>query len=58
MYKTLFISPMIPSYNIKETVNFFVGPVSILKYYMEGDYAIVYKDNLTIHILNAGTRDW
>ncbi len=53
MYKALYISPMIPSYNIKETVSFFVDLFNF-EIYMEGNYAIIYKDNFTIHILNAG----
>ena len=54
MYKALNISPMIPSYNIKETVKFFVNLFNF-EIYMDGNYAIIYKDNLTVHILNAGT---
>ena len=54
MYKALTISPMIPSYNIGETVNFFTGLFGF-EIYRNGDYAIIHKDNLTIHILNAGT---
>ena len=53
MYNALNISPMIPSCNIKETVKFFTGLFSF-EIYMDGDYAIIYKNNLTIHILNAG----
>jgi len=44
---------MIPSYNVKETVNFFVDLFDF-EILMNGDYAIVHKDNLSIHILRAG----
>ena len=53
MYKILYISPMIPSYNVKETVSFFVDLFNF-EIIMDGNYAIIHKDNLTIHILNAG----
>jgi len=44
---------MIPSYNIKETVAFFTELLHF-SIYMDGNYAILLKDNLSIHILNAG----
>ena len=46
-----------PSYNIKETTAFFVDLLGF-SIYMGGDgqqYTIIRKDDLTIHILNAGT---
>ena len=55
MYKALHISPMVPSYNIRETAAFFTGILDFETYMDTDGYAIVYKDNLTIHILNAGT---
>ena len=54
MYKALFISPMIPSFQMKETILFFTD---ILNFSVELDmetYAICKKDGLTIHILPAG----
>jgi hypothetical protein len=56
MYKALYLSPMVPSYNIKETVNFFVDLFDFT-IYMGGmdSYSIIYKDQRTIHILNAGS---
>ena len=54
MYKALHLSPMVPSYNLGETRDFFVNLFGF-RVYMDGDYVIVYKDDLTIHILNAGT---
>lgn len=56
MYKALHLSPMIPSYNIKETSSFFTDLLEFEKFlYDENSYVILHKDNLTIHILNAGT---
>jgi len=48
---------MMPSYNVKETTAFFVDLLGFA-IHMGGDeqqYTIIYKDDLTIHILNAGT---
>jgi len=54
MYKAMYLSPMVPSYNIKATINFFVDLFDF-KVAMDNDgYGIVYKDNHLIHILNAG----
>jgi len=56
MYKALHISPMIPSYNIKETASFFMDILGFASYMNEDGYAILHKNDLTIHILNAGTN--
>jgi hypothetical protein len=45
---------MIPSFNIKETASFFINLLGFGTFMNESGYAILYKDNLTIHILNAG----
>lgn len=55
MYKALYLSPMVPSYNIKETVRFFGELFNFKIARDENNYAIIYKDNHLIHILNAGT---
>lgn len=55
MYKALYLSPMVPSYDIKATLNFFVDVFSFKAVMDTENYAIVYKDNHLIHILNAGT---
>ncbi len=55
MYKALYLSPMIPSYNIRETLNFFVELFNFKIARDESTYVIIYKDNQTIHILRAGT---
>jgi hypothetical protein len=54
MYKALHISPMIPSYNLKETVNFFTDLFGFTPTLNADGYAILFKDNLSIHILPAG----
>ena len=53
MYKAIYLSPMIPSYNVGETKDFFVD-IFDFKVVMDGDYAIVQKDHHLIHILRAG----
>lgn len=54
MYKALYLSPMIPSYDLDKTTAFFTDVLGFT-IYMNGDYRILYKDNLSIHILRAGT---
>lgn len=54
VYKAKFLSPMIPSYNIEETVSFFKELFSFEIRMNEKTYAILHKDNLTVHILRAG----
>ena len=54
MYKVLHLSPMLPSFNIKETVLFFTDILHFKIRRDEKSYVIIYKDNLTIHILQAG----
>jgi hypothetical protein len=55
MYKALYLSPMVPSYNIRETLKFFVELFDFKVARDEGSYVIIYKDNHLIHILNART---
>ena len=55
MYKAKYLSPMIPSYNLEKTVSFFID---LLDFKVERDdktYFILYKDNLAVHILRAGS---
>jgi len=54
MYKAIHLSPMIPSYDIKETISFFKNLLDFKAFMDEPTYAILYKDDLTIHILRAG----
>lgn len=55
MYKALQLSPMIPSFDIEETVTFFKDVLNFKIARDDGSYAILHKDDLTIHILQAGT---
>jgi len=54
MYKALYLSPMIPSYDLTETVLFFKTVLDFKITMEDKNYSILYKDNLTIHILHAG----
>jgi len=54
MYKALYLSPMIPSYNMKDTAAFFIDLLGFGKIMYHDSYIVLQKDNLTIHILNAG----
>lgn len=54
MYKATHLSPMIPSYNLKKTVSFFID---VLGFEMESGgetYYVLQKDGLTLHVQNAG----
>jgi hypothetical protein len=55
MYKALHLSPMIPSFYIKETSAFFTDVLGFTAFMNGEGYAILYKDILSIHILPAGT---
>jgi hypothetical protein len=54
MYKALYLSPMVPSYNVRETLKFFVDLFNFKVARDENDYVIIFKENLTLHILRAG----
>lgn len=54
MYRAQYLSPMIPSFNISKTVSFFTELLSFELVRNDKLYAILQKDNLTIHILPAG----
>ena len=54
MYKAVYLSPMLPSFNIRETLYFFIDLFSFEVTRDDGDYVIIYKDNHLIHILSAG----
>lgn len=53
-YKAKYLSPMIPSFNLKETVLFFKEVLGFSPEMDTETYAIYQKDNLTIHIMRAG----
>jgi len=54
MYKALYLSPMVPSFDIVRTVSFFTDILEFKIARYDNTYSIVYKDNLTVHILPAG----
>jgi len=54
MYKALYLSPMIPSFNIEETADFFKSVLGFSSVMHTDTYAVYQKENLTIHILRAG----
>ena len=53
-YKALYLSPMIPSFNMNETVHFFKDLLGFSSRMHTESYAVYQKDNLTVHILQAG----
>ena len=55
MYKAKYVSPMIPSFNIDETVSFFINLLDFKVRRDDKTYVILYKDNSTVHILRAGS---
>lgn len=54
MYKILRNSPMIPSFNLKETGAFFIEVLGFSPVMESDSYAIYSKDQHSIHILQAG----
>lgn len=54
MYKALYLSPMIPSFDVQKTADFFQRNLQFNPVRDDGNYVILQKDNLTIHILNSG----
>ncbi len=55
MYKALHLSPMIPSYEVEKTARFFTSLLGFRIARDESNYKILSRDDLTIHIMNAGT---
>ena len=55
MYNAKYVSPMIPSFNIDETVSFFINLLDFKVRRDDKTYVILYKDNSTVHILRAGS---
>lgn len=54
MYKAFNLSPMIPSFKVRETVSFFTDVLSFIIIRDEGTYVILAKDNTMVHIQPAG----
>ena len=55
MYKAKYLSPIIPSFNIEKTVSFFIDLLDFKIGRDDKTYFILYKDNLTVHIQQAGS---
>jgi len=53
MYKAKHLSPMIPSFKMEETVSFFKDLLQFNVFMDEKTYAILYKENATVHVLRA-----
>ena len=45
---------MIPSFNMEDTVSFFKDLLNFKVFMDEETYAILYKDNSSVHVLRAG----
>jgi catechol 2,3-dioxygenase-like lactoylglutathione lyase family enzyme len=54
MYKALFISPMIPSFDLPQTVRFFREIFAFSAVNDSTEYPVLHKDGLTIHLQKAG----
>ena len=54
MYKALYLSPMIPSFDIGQTTGFFKYLLDFGVVMDTDNYAILQKNGLTIHLLRAG----
>jgi hypothetical protein len=53
-YNALYLSPMIPSFNLDETFRFFKEILEFTPIMDSESYAILQKNKLTVHILPAG----
>ncbi|MBY0435910.1 MAG: hypothetical protein K2U26_17600 [Cyclobacteriaceae bacterium] len=54
MYQALYLSPMVPSYNLEGTASFFKD---VLGFQLDMDtptYVVLSKNGLTVHLLRAG----
>ena len=56
MYKAMYLSPMIPSYDLSITTAFFRDVLGFSALMHVENYAIYEKNSLTIHILRAGSE--
>jgi catechol 2,3-dioxygenase-like lactoylglutathione lyase family enzyme len=55
-YRALYLSPMVPSFQLAETRQFFVEVLGFKAIMDTAEYAIVQKDRHTIHLLPAGPQ--
>jgi Glyoxalase/Bleomycin resistance protein/Dioxygenase superfamily len=56
MYKVLHISPMIPSFDLSKTVAFFCDLLDFSPIMNEKEYAVLQRNDQTIHVLPAGAE--
>lgn len=54
MARALYLSPMVPSYDVDATARFFVDCLGFQTVYNSPIYRILEKDGLTVHLLPAG----
>ena len=54
MYKAIHISPMIPSFDLKETASFFTDVLGFTAEMLDDTYAVLHKNEQYVHILRAG----
>lgn len=54
MARILFLSPMVPSFDLDKTVEFFCGPLGFELVFSSPTYRICGRDGLTVHFLRAG----
>jgi hypothetical protein len=53
-YQALHLSPMIPSFNLNQTISFFKEVLDFTPVLETETYAVYQKNNLSVHILQAG----
>ena len=53
-YQALHLSPMIPSFNLNQTLSFFKEILDFTPVLKTETYAVYQKNNLSVHILQAG----
>ena len=56
MDQALYLSPMIPTFNLKETISFFSDVLEFESVMETESYCIMAKDHLTVHLLRAGAE--
>lgn len=54
MYKALYLSPMIPSFDLNVTGKFFKEVMGFVPAMESNTYCIYHKNQLTVHLLKAG----
>jgi predicted enzyme related to lactoylglutathione lyase len=53
-FSVLRVSPMIPSFDLKKTIGFFTAVFSFTVLLDTGAYAVLMKDDVTLHVIRAG----